>query len=126
MSRSRPSPVVRLAVSIASALPHHDIYALWYLLPCTGWYYFGPREAGSMVRRCLPTHGSRRLTRSPTSQPKHPTLSSFIRASTLSLGSIAFGSLIVTILELIRMILNAARNSANADGHRTSLLSADR
>lgn len=61
------------------------------------WYYFGPREAGSM--------------------PKHPTLSSFIRASTLSLGSIAFGSLIVTILELIRMILNAARNSANADGH---------
>ncbi len=56
-----------------------------------------------------------------THQPKHPTLTSFVRASTLSLGSIAFGSLIVTILELIRMLLNAARNSANAEGHRESL-----
>ncbi|KAF9241572.1 plasma-membrane choline transporter-domain-containing protein [Melanogaster broomeanus] len=48
--------------------------------------------------------------------PKHPTLSAFGRASTLSLGSIAFGSLIVTILELIRLILNAARNNASAEG----------
>ncbi|KDQ21667.1 hypothetical protein BOTBODRAFT_99551 [Botryobasidium botryosum FD-172 SS1] len=62
-----------------------------------GWYYFGPREAGMM--------------------PKHPTLSAFGRASTLSLGSIAFGSLIVTILELIRMLLDAARQSANDDGN---------
>ena len=45
-------------------------------------------------------------------------MSAFVRASTLSLGSIAFGSLIVTILELIRMLLNAARNSANQEGHR--------
>lgn len=52
------------------------------------------------------------------SQPAHPTLSAFVRASTLSLGSIAFGSLIVTILELIRLLLNVARNNANADGHR--------
>ncbi|KAI0745667.1 plasma-membrane choline transporter-domain-containing protein [Earliella scabrosa] len=65
--------------------------------PFGSWYYFGPREQGLM--------------------PPHPTLSAFVRASTLSLGSIAFGSLIVTILELIRMILNVARNSANADGH---------
>ena len=42
-----------------------------------------------------------------------------MRASTLSLGSIAFGSLIVTLLELVKMVLNAAKNSANADGHRT-------
>ncbi|KAH9931154.1 plasma-membrane choline transporter-domain-containing protein [Epithele typhae] len=61
------------------------------------WYYFGPRQAGEM--------------------PKHPTFTSFVRASTLSLGSIAFGSLIVTILELIRMLLNIARNNANAEGH---------
>ena len=83
-----------------------------------GWYYFGPREQGLMVGVLTP------LRRQPlieiVHQPKHPTLTSFVRASTLSLGSIAFGSLIVTILELIRMILNAARNSANADGHRTS------
>ena len=63
-----------------------------------GWYYFGPREQGNM--------------------PKHPTLSAFGRASTLSLGSIAFGSLIVTILELIKMLLNIAKNNANAEGHR--------
>jgi len=61
------------------------------------WYYFGPRGEGDM--------------------PKHPTLSAFGRASTLSLGSIAFGSLIVTLLELLKMVLRAAQNSANADGH---------
>ncbi|KAK7057181.1 plasma-membrane choline transporter-domain-containing protein [Favolaschia claudopus] len=61
------------------------------------WYYFGPRGEGDM--------------------PKHPTLSSFGRASTLSLGSIAFGSLIVALLELLKMILHAAQNNANADGH---------
>jgi Plasma-membrane choline transporter len=52
--------------------------------------------------------------------PKHPTLGSFWRASTLSLGSIAFGSLIVTVLEIIRLLLNIARNNANAEGHRES------
>lgn len=61
------------------------------------WYYFGPRSAGQM--------------------PKHPTLSAFGRASTLSLGSISFGSLIVTILDMIRLILNAAAQNANAEGH---------
>jgi hypothetical protein len=68
--------------------------------PFGAWYYFGPREMGEM--------------------PKHPTISAFGRASTLSLGSIAFGSLIVTILELIKMLLQAAQNNANADGHRVS------
>jgi len=65
--------------------------------PYGAWYYFGPRDLGQM--------------------PKHPTTASFGRASTLSLGSIAFGSLIVTLLELLRLILNIARNNANADGH---------
>ncbi|KAF7321412.1 hypothetical protein MKEN_00661700 [Mycena kentingensis (nom. inval.)] len=60
------------------------------------WYYFGPRGEG---------------------MPNKPTLSAFGRASTLSLGSIAFGSLVVTLLELLRMILRAAQDSANADGH---------
>ncbi|KZV95008.1 DUF580-domain-containing protein [Exidia glandulosa HHB12029] len=62
-----------------------------------GWYYFGPRENGLM--------------------PKHPTLAALGRACTTSLGSIAFGSLIVTILELIRLILQMIRNNAAADGH---------
>ncbi|KAG6874464.1 hypothetical protein C0995_010373 [Termitomyces sp. Mi166 len=65
--------------------------------PFGAWYYFGPREMGEM--------------------PKHPTTSAFGRASTLSLGSIAFGSLIVTLLELLKMLLNMIRNNANADGH---------
>lgn len=60
------------------------------------WYYFGPRESGQM--------------------PRHPALSAFARASTISLGSIAFGSLIVTILELIRLLLNVARNNASQQG----------
>ena len=63
-----------------------------------GWYYFGPRDAGLM--------------------PKHPTTQSFFRASTMSLGSIAFGSLIVTILEIIRLILNSLRNQSVEDGDR--------
>ncbi|KDR75905.1 hypothetical protein GALMADRAFT_248683 [Galerina marginata CBS 339.88] len=65
--------------------------------PYGSWYYFGPRSLGEM--------------------PKHPTISAFGRASTTSLGSIAFGSLIVTILDLLRLILQAAQNNANADGH---------
>ncbi|KAJ8076423.1 pH nine-sensitive protein 1 [Marasmius tenuissimus] len=61
------------------------------------WYYFGPRSQGEM--------------------PAHPNWSSFVRASTTSLGSIAFGSLIVTILETIKLILQAVQNNANAEGH---------
>ncbi|KAG5652867.1 hypothetical protein H0H81_003297 [Sphagnurus paluster] len=65
--------------------------------PFGAWYYFGPRDLGQM--------------------PAHPTISAFGRASTLSLGSIAFGSLIVTLLEILKMLLNMARDNANADGH---------
>lgn len=64
--------------------------------PFGSWYYFGPRDQGMM--------------------PRHPTSSAFLRASTFSLGSISFGSLIVTLLELLRLLLNAVRNNANADG----------
>ncbi|KAF8234031.1 DUF580-domain-containing protein [Tricholoma matsutake] len=62
--------------------------------PYGSWYYFGPGE-----------------------MPPNSTISAFGRASTLSLGSIAFGSLIVTLLDLVKMILQAARNNASADGH---------
>lgn len=53
-----------------------------------GWYYYGPRMANGGL-------------------PKRATLKAFVRSITLSLGSVAFGSLIVTILELIRLLLNA-------------------
>lgn len=49
--------------------------------------------------------------------PKHPNWKSFVRASTLSLGSIAFGSLIVTILEIIRMLMNIVQQNAAQDGN---------
>lgn len=49
--------------------------------------------------------------------PPHPTRSAFVRASTLSLGSIAFGSLIVTLLELLRVLLNLASQEAAQDGN---------
>ncbi|KAF9012317.1 plasma-membrane choline transporter-domain-containing protein [Cyathus striatus] len=65
--------------------------------PYGSWYYFGPREMGEM--------------------PKHPTLTAFGRASTLSLGSISFGSLIVTILDVLRLVLNMAQQNASADGN---------
>ncbi|KIJ55624.1 hypothetical protein M422DRAFT_151670 [Sphaerobolus stellatus SS14] len=66
--------------------------------PYGAWYYFGPRGPyGEM--------------------PPHPTISAFIRASTLSLGSIAFGSLIVTILEVVRTLLRTARHAADNDGN---------
>lgn len=60
-------------------------------------YYYGPKYEGNM--------------------PKHPNWKSFVRASTLSLGSIAFGSLIVTILEIIRMLMNIVQQNAAQDGN---------
>ncbi|KAL7417547.1 DUF580-domain-containing protein [Mrakia frigida] len=62
-----------------------------------GWYYYGPAYEGGM--------------------PKHPNFKSFVRASTLSLGSIAFGSLIVTLLEMLRMLFNVIQQNAAADGN---------
>ena len=54
-------------------------------------------------------------------QPKSPTISAFGRASTLSLGSIAFGSLIVTLLDVLRLVLEAVRNLATEQGNRMCL-----
>ncbi|RSH83658.1 Protein pns1 [Saitozyma podzolica] len=55
-----------------------------------GWYYCGPRAANSGL-------------------PKRASLKSFVRSTTLSLGSIAFGSLIVTIVELLRLFLQVVQ-----------------
>jgi hypothetical protein len=62
-----------------------------------GWYYYGPRAANSGL-------------------PKRASLKSFIRSTTLSLGSIAFGSLIVTILELLRLILQSVQQYEAGQG----------
>jgi hypothetical protein len=64
----------------------------------TGWYYYGPRNKNGQ------------------GLPKRASLKSFIRSTTLSLGSIAFGSLIVTILELIRLILQAVNQYETGQG----------
>jgi hypothetical protein len=96
--------------------PHLSFYGMTIQLLdiILGWYYFGPRHQGQMVGTFL----SSVWPNTYNHQPKHPTATAFLRASTLSLGSIAFGSLIVTLLELTKLILNAAQNYANADGHR--------
>ncbi|KZV76124.1 DUF580-domain-containing protein [Peniophora sp. CONT] len=57
------------------------------------WYYFGPRTSSQM--------------------PRWPAASAFGRAATSSLGSIAFGSMIVTILEIIKGLLHSASNDTN-------------
>lgn len=67
------------------------------ILECIGWYYYGPRTPGGGV-------------------PKRASLMAFVRASTLSLGSIAFGSLLVTILELLRLILQLFRQYEAGQG----------
>jgi hypothetical protein len=54
-----------------------------------------------------------------TGVPKQATTKAFIRSSTLSLGSVAFGSLIVTILELIRLVLNAVSQYEAGQGDST-------
>lgn len=60
------------------------------------WFYSGPRTAGG------------------GGVPKKAALMGFVRAITSSLGSIALGSLIVTILELLRTIMQVvAQNEAN-------------
>ncbi|CDZ96815.1 integral to plasma membrane protein [Phaffia rhodozyma] len=66
--------------------------------PYGGWYYYGPSEAygGNM--------------------PTNPCFKAFVRASTMSLGSIAFGSLIVTLLELLRMLFSILEQNARAEG----------
>ena len=63
----------------------------------SGWYYYGPRHAAGGL-------------------PKRASLGAFIRSTTLSLGSIAFGSLIVTILELIRIAAQMFHNAQMQDG----------
>jgi hypothetical protein len=61
-----------------------------------GWFYSGPRTAGG------------------GGVPKKAALMGFVRAITSSLGSIALGSLVVTILELLRTIMQVvAQNERN-------------
>ncbi|EIW70886.1 hypothetical protein TREMEDRAFT_29308 [Tremella mesenterica DSM 1558] len=62
-----------------------------------GWYYYGPR-AGNL------------------GLPKRATLKAFVRSITFSLGSIAFGSLIVTILEMLRLGLQALQQYEASEG----------
>ncbi|KAF8305169.1 DUF580-domain-containing protein [Clavulina sp. PMI_390] len=64
--------------------------------PFGSWYYLGPKNSAG------------------TGMGSHTTINSLGRAFK-SMGSIAFGSLIVTILEMIKMLMHALRNSAQQD-----------
>jgi hypothetical protein len=63
------------------------------------WYYMGPEAKGG-----------------EGGMPKHANWSSFGRATTTSLGSIAFGSLIVTILEILRQLLRLLSQYESGQG----------
>ncbi|CCH43717.1 putative membrane protein [Wickerhamomyces ciferrii] len=56
------------------------------------------------------------LSQSDQGQPKHPASGAFKRAMTYSFGSICFGSLIVTFIDLLKQGLNILRQNASAAG----------
>lgn len=88
-----------LAGSLAVRQDRGTIRTCKWLTPLrVGWYYYGPRAAAGQ------------------GLPKRATLKAFIRSSTLSLGSIAFGSLVVTILELLRLILQSIQQYEAGQG----------
>lgn len=49
--------------------------------------------------------------------PQHPTLGAFKRAMTYSFGSICFGSLIVSVVQLLKQIASIAQQSEATDGN---------
>lgn len=55
-----------------------------------------------------------------TGLPKNASLKAFVRSTTLSLGSIAFGSLIVSLLELLRTVLQAVQQYEAGQGDSES------
>ncbi len=69
-----------------------------------GWYYYGPRMNDG------------------TGLPKNATGKAFGRATTLSLGSIAFGSLIVTILEILQTLFQALQNYQAQQGDTVGMI----
>ncbi|KAM9940240.1 hypothetical protein OXX80_000295 [Metschnikowia pulcherrima] len=56
------------------------------------------------------------LANSDQGEPKHPALGAFKRAMTYCFGSICFGSLIVSIIQLIRGLVQILRNNAMGNG----------
>ncbi|GEQ68129.1 hypothetical protein JCM33374_g1796 [Metschnikowia sp. JCM 33374] len=56
------------------------------------------------------------LANSDQGEPKYPALGAFKRAMTYCFGSICFGSLIVSIIQLIRGLVQILRNNAFGDG----------
>eukprot|EP01087_Luapelamoeba_hula_P019341 TRINITY_DN638_c0_g2_i2.p1 TRINITY_DN638_c0_g2~~TRINITY_DN638_c0_g2_i2.p1 ORF type:complete len:323 (+),score=46.75 TRINITY_DN638_c0_g2_i2:121-1089(+) len=59
---------------------------------------------------------------SGTGMPANPTIKSFKRATTTSLGSICFGSLIIAILRTLRFLADCLRNPENTDSMVVLLL----
>lgn len=54
-------------------------------------------------------------SRSSQSMPSHPTLGAFKRAITYSFGSISFGSLIVSIIQLLHQLCSAVQRNVEGD-----------
>jgi hypothetical protein len=56
------------------------------------------------------------LANSDEGAPKHPALGAFKRAMTYCFGSICFGSLIVSLIQLVRGLVNIVKNNAFGNG----------
>lgn len=56
------------------------------------------------------------LANSDEGAPKHPALGAFKRAMTYCFGSICFGSLIVSLIQLVKAIVNVLKNNAFGNG----------
>ncbi|KAK9470220.1 plasma-membrane choline transporter-domain-containing protein [Dipodascopsis tothii] len=56
-------------------------------------------------------------SRSAQGMPKWPALGAFKRAMTYSLGSISFGSLIVSVIQLLQQLASWGQQAAHQDGH---------
>lgn len=57
------------------------------------------------------------LSGSDQGEPKHPALGALKRALTYCFGSICFGSLIVSLIQLLRAFINTLKQNAFADGN---------
>ncbi|GJJ08516.1 hypothetical protein Clacol_002734 [Clathrus columnatus] len=87
----------------------HSGLSVWLTFTVVATYLWTSQVIGNVALATL-AGGPRKIS-------KYPTISSFIRASTYSLGSIAFGSLLVAFLECLRFILSAIRNGGDSQGH---------
>jgi len=90
-----------------------SVLELWFFHFMTGdqfkgWYYFGPRDQGTDGKE--PFYARKPTTKSAYAA-KISNIICFRSCIHTLIGIIAFGSIIVALLEILHVVLNAARNN---------------